>query len=162
MLNCENLITSLDHFNTAIYLKSNKGHYTSMNTTGLHLMKDNHQQILGRTAYDLFDFKSATKMVESDQYTMLKKGVFTSVFDAKDKKTGHPMPIFTAKTSILSPSGEALGILGLSLVGYNDANLFAEACRLLPRFVQTKQTHILNELLELKTVTDFFKRYQLH
>lgn len=162
MLHSENLITSLDQFRTAIYLKNSNGHYMSMNSAGIQLISGQKDYVLGRTAHDLFDFESATEMWESDQYCIYKKDIYATMFDAKDKETGKSMPIFTAKTPILAPSGQALGILGFSVVGYQDAQLYSELCQVLPQFLQTKKTAILNELLELQTVVEFYKYYHLH
>lgn len=162
MVTRENLMTTLDQYNTAIYLKDLRGQYMSMNTTGLNFMRESHTRVLGKTAHDLFDLTTAAQMTETDRVAIENKNVYTSAFDARDKKSGHKLPMFTAKSAILSPSGQPLGIVGLSLVGYKDAHLFAEACRILPKFFQRKQYRLLTELLELRTVSEFLKLYTLH
>lgn len=162
MLHSENLITSLDQFSTAIYLKNSNGQYMSMNSNGIQLMSRHKDYVLGHTAYELFDIESATEMWESDQYCIYKKDVYATMFDAKDKQTDKSMPIFTAKTPLFAPSGLALGILGFSIVGHQETQLYSEVCQLLPKFLQTKKTTILNELLELQTIREFYKYYHIH
>jgi PAS domain-containing protein len=163
MLLRENLITSLDTFNTAVYLKDLGGRHLSMNSAGINFMGGNHGSVLGKTCHDLFDLTSANKMVESDQFVMQNGRIHMTAFDALDKLTGQSIPMFNAKTSVFSPTGKPLGVIGISIVGHSeDEVLFSEVCEILPKFVQRKQPHLLNELLELQTVTDFFKLYQLH
>lgn len=162
MLPSENLITTLDKFKTAVYLKDTNGHYLSMNTAGMNIMKGHQGRVLGRTTYELFDRTTANIMIGSDQCVMKQGRIHTTEFDAIDRVTGEIMPMFNAKTAIFSPSGQPLGVVGISIADSNNSNLFSEVCRLLPQFVQRKQPHLLNELLELRTVMEFTKLYQLH
>lgn len=134
----------------------------SMNTTGVKIMKGCHGRILGQTSHDLFDSWTADNMVQSDYYVMDSKKVHTFTFNTIDKQTETPYSIFTAKSAILSPSGDALGVVGISLVNYNGNDLLPEMCRLLPRFIQKRRHHLVNELLELRTVLEFSKIHQLH
>lgn len=113
------------------------------------------RRVLGKTSHDLFDFNSANKMVESDQYVMHQNRVQIASFDSKNKITGESLPMFTAKTVVRAPSGQALGVVGISLVGCADTDVFSEACRLLPQFVKRKHSHLLQNLLEIKTITEF-------
>lgn len=158
----ENLISTLDKFKTAVYLKDIKGHYLSMNRGGIDIMKGNHGRVLGKNTYELFDAQTAGQMIETDQAVMNSGRVLSNSMVATDKITGDLISLFNAKTAVLAPSGQPLGVVGISIVNSGDAELFAEVCRLLPIFVQRKQPDILNELLELRTVREFMKRYQLH
>lgn len=158
----QNLISTLDKFNTAVFLKDLHGHYLSMNSNGINLMSGDRKRVLGKTSHDLFDIVSANTMVESDQSVIRSGRVHTNIVDAIDKKTNQKLKLFNVKTGVYSPIGKPLGVVGISLVDYKDEALFAEACRLLPLFIQRRQPHLLNELLELKTVSDFYKLYQLH
>lgn len=162
MLHCENLIQTLDRFKTAVYLKDINGRHLSMNRAGIEVMKGNHGRVLGKTTYELFDLDSAHKMTQNDQNVMRTRSVHTSAFTAHDRITGDTMHLFNAKTAIVSPTGQALGVVGVSVIDANDLPLYADICRLLPQFVQRKYPHLLNELLELRTVSEFFKLYQLH
>ncbi len=162
MFSNRNLITALDQHNTAVFLKDVYGRYLSMNSTGLNLMKEGHARVLGKTSHELFDAVDAMKMIESDQYVMRSGRVHLTEFTAKDRVTGNLLPMVNAKTAVVSPSGLPMGVVGISLVGYKNAALFSEACRLLPQFVQAKYPHLLAELLQLRTVADFLKPYQRH
>ena len=159
MLNSDNLLLKLDQFNTAVYLKDMHGRYLSMNKTGSNFVNQAHKTILGKTSHDLFDLESATKMVESDYHTIRSGSIFTSTFNSIDRWTGAPLKIYTAKSSILSPRGHPLGIIGLSLVNYSDSDLLAQARSLLPHFIKIKKKALLSELLETRTVSDFFKTH---
>ncbi len=153
----ENLITTLDQFNTAVYLKNPQGQYLSMNRKGIEVMSQSHAHVLGRTAFDLFDLTTASQMVESDQYALSSRSIYTRAFDAKDRHTGKPLHIFTAKAPIISPSGEAIGIVGMSIVNCKNSELFSESCSLLPRFIKYKFSNLIEGLIETRTVADFFK-----
>ena len=153
----ENLIATLDQYNTAVFLKNPEGRYLSMNRAGIQMMRKNNDSVLGRTAFDLFDMDSATEMVESDQYVLNSNSIYTRSFDAKDRLTETPLHIFTAKSPILSPSGKALGIVGMSIVNAKNSALFSASCKLLPRFVRYKYSKLIEELLETRTIADFFK-----
>ncbi len=153
----ENLITTLDQFNTAVYLKNPRGQYLSMNRKGIEVMSHSHAHVLGRTAFDLFDLTTASQMVESDQYALSSRSIYTRAFDAKDRQTGKPLHLFTAKAPIISPSGDSIGIVGMSIVNCKNSELFAESCRLLPRFIKYKYFNLIEGLIETRTVLDFFK-----
>jgi hypothetical protein len=162
MQHCENLISNLDQFSTAVYLKDVNGRHISMNKIGIEVMKGNHGRVLGKTTYELFDLESAKKMTHNDQCVMRSGKTHTSEFTALDRISGDRIHLFNAKTAIFSPSGLPLGVVGISIVNCNDLPLYADVCRLLPHFVQRKQPHLLHELLELQTVSEFFKAYRLH
>jgi PAS domain-containing protein len=153
----EKLIATLDQFNTAVYLKNPQGQYLSMNRKGIQVMGQSDAHILSRTAFDLFDLPTASEMMESDQYTLNSHSIYTRAFNATDRQTGKPLHFFTAKAPIISPSGQALGIVGMSIVNSKNLELFAESCKLLPRFIKYKYSHLIEELIETRTVAEFFK-----
>ncbi len=157
MMETENLISTLDQFNTAIFLKDLHGRYLSMNRAGIRLINKTSAGVLGKTAHDLFDAKSAIQMHESDHYAMNSNSILTSTYHSQELATGKPMHIFTAKKSILAPSGRALGTIGISIVNYKNAELFSQTCKILPQFVKHKCSHLLTELIETRTIADFFK-----
>lgn len=157
MTNSENLLTTLDQFNAAVFLKNPQGRYLSMNHTGIQLVQKNSSAVLGKSAFDLFDLKSASEMIESDEYVLNSNRVYARSFDAMDRETGKPLHIFTAKTPVISPSGRALGTVGISIVNYKNFELFAESCKLLPQFIQFKSSALIGELIETRTIADFFK-----
>jgi hypothetical protein len=156
MSHSEKLIETLDLFNTAVYLKNPRGQYLSMNRKGIEVMGKSDASILGRTSFDLFDLTAASQMVESDQYALSSRSIYTRTFNAIDRQTGKPLHFFTAKAPIISPSGEALGIVGMSIVNSKNLELFAESCKLLPRFIKYKYSHLIEELIETRTVAEFF------
>lgn len=162
MIHCENLIKTLDQYNTAVYLKDVHGRHLSMNRMGIEIMKGNHGRVLGKTTYELFDVESAKIMTESDQSVMRNSRIRTTEFTAFDRITGENMHLYNAKTAIFSPSGKPLGVVGISMVNCQNLPLYADLCRLLPQFVYRKQPHLLHELLELQTVSEFFKAYRIH
>lgn len=162
MLQNENLVSTLDQFKTTVYLKNIYGRYISMNSVGIQLIRGDRHEVLGKTSFSLFDSQTAKQMVDTDNYVTQLKGAFTTAFDAKDKSSGQSLPIFTTKVAVLSPSKQALGVLGISLTGNTDRSLYAEARRLLPQFITQKRSLLVSELLELKTIGDFFNFYHLH
>ncbi|MBY0314851.1 MAG: hypothetical protein K2Q26_04995 [Bdellovibrionales bacterium] len=162
MLQNENLVNTLDQLKTTVYLKNIYGRYISMNSNGIQLLRETRDQVLGKTPFSLFDSQTAQQMADTDAYVSQIKGSFTSVFDAKDKSSGKSLPIFTTKVAVVSPSRLPLGILGISLTGMSDRSLYAEARSLLPKFILQKQSMLVTELLELKTVGDFFNFYRIH
>lgn len=162
MLQYENLLTTLDRYNSAVFLKGLDGRYLSMNTKGLNYMKDHHVGVLGKTTYDLFDMNTASLMVENDHYMMRNSGVHTSHYEATSLAIGKPMSIFTAKTAVRAPSGKPLGTVAIALMDYKNAELFPEVCRLLPHFIKSKHSHLIHELLELQTIMEFSKLHRLH
>lgn len=161
MRQSENLIQTLDKFQTAVYLKDLHGRYLSMNSTGLKYMKSHPAGILGRTAHDLFDLSSADAMVRNDQHVMHSNHIHTANFNTSDKQSGAAIQMFSAKTAIYTPSGQPLGVVGISLMDCKDAVLFSEVCRLLPQFVKKKHPRLLSELLELRTVAEFLRTHRL-
>lgn len=161
MMETENIISTLDQFNTAVFLKDIQGRYLSMNRTGIQLVKKCTYGVLGKTAHDLFDFKSASEMIESDHYVMSSNSIYAAAYDSKDLENGKPFHIFTAKTPILSPSGQALGTIGLSIVNYKNSELFSYTCKILPQFIKQKYSHLLTELIEARTIAEFFKIHNL-
>jgi hypothetical protein len=152
----ENIIATLDQFNTAVFLKNPEGRYLSMNRMGIQLMQKGQDGVLGRSAFDLFDLNTATQMVESDQHVINSSRIHTQSFDAKDRQTDAPLHIFTAKSPIISPSGEALGTVGISIVNYKNSELFYETCKLLPKFINYKYSNIIKELVHTRTIAEFF------
>ncbi len=162
MLSAQNLLHTLDQHNPAVYLKDTMGRYLSMNAAGSNFMRKTHKSVLGKTAHDLFDFESATQMLESDHYAIQSKSIYSTAFNSKDRSTGQSLHIFTAKSPIISPSGQPLGIIGMSLVNYKNSDLFSQACQILPNFIKHKRSHLLSELLETRTVSDFFKIHYIH
>lgn len=161
MLQYENLIDTLDRFQTAVFLKDARGRYLSMNTTGINFMKGHNGNVLGRTAHDLFDLTTANQMVESDQRVMLLPRLHTATLNSKDRISGAPLHMFSAKAAIRAPSGSPLGTIGISLVDCKDAGLFSEVCRMLPVFLQKKQPQLIHELLEMRTVSQFLRTHYL-
>lgn len=157
MSQSEKLITTLDQFNTAVYLKNPRGQYLSMNRKGIELMSHSDSHVLGRTAFDLFDLTTASQMVESDEYALSSRSIYTRTFNAIDRVSGNPLHFFTAKAPIISPSGDAIGIVGISIVNSKNSELFSETCKLLPRFIKYKYSNLIEELIETRTVADFFK-----
>lgn len=157
IIETENLISTLDQFNTAVFLKDVSGRYFSMNRAGVRLVNKLSHEVLGKTAHDLFDFKSASQMQESDHYTMNSKSIYTATYNTTELSSGKPMHLFSAKIPILSPSGRALGTIGMSLVNYKNSDLFAHTCKILPHFIKQKCSNLITELIETRTITDFFK-----
>lgn len=128
-----------------------------MNRKGIEVMSHNDSHVLGRTAFDLFDLSAASQMVESDEYALSSRSIYTRMFDAIDRTTGKPLHFFTAKAPIISPSGDAIGIVGISIVNSKNSELFSESSKLLPRFIKYKYSHLIEELIETRTVADFLR-----
>jgi len=162
MFQGENLIEVLDKFKAAVYLKDINGRHFSMNKAGIDIMKGNHGRVLGKTNYELFDFASAKLMTESDLSVMRSGRIHTTAFPAFDRVTGETLHMFNAKSAVLSPTGQPLGVVGISVVNCKDLPLYSDLCRLLPQFVKRKQSMLLSELLELQTISEFFQAHRLH
>ncbi|MBY0384827.1 hypothetical protein K2X05_06675, partial [bacterium] len=92
----------------------------------------------------------------SDYYTMNSNSIYTATYNSIERSTGKPMHLFSAKIPILSPSGKALGTIGMSLVNYKNSDLFSQTCKILPRFIKQKCSSLVTELIETRTIVDFF------
>lgn len=156
----ENLLAALDRFKTVVYLKDMSGHYLSMNASGLNFMGMSRDYIIGKTAHDLFDLKSANEMVESDIDLIQSRQLRISSFNSSDRVSGQPIFIHTAKTVFLTPMGVPQGIVGISMVNCQKVDLLSDVCQMLPQFVKKRQHQLVSELLELKTIAQFSNGHQ--
>lgn len=97
-----------------IWLKNPDGKYLGCNERFEDLYDAKESQIIGKTDYDFVEKDLADAIRKHDKYTMNANKAIMREHELVFSSDGHKELVETIKTSMISPNGELIGVLGIS------------------------------------------------
>lgn len=110
------LKTIIDHALAGIFVKDVSGRYMVVNRRhALYLGAASVEEVIGKTLYNFFDYKEATRISNLDSRTMEMGESIENMIDYRTRGDGSELWLLTSKVPLKDDLGQVIGLVGISL-----------------------------------------------